>query len=194
MRGIFLWCHSWTDLTFDDRRIIHCAVQDADYGKAAEVYEKMSEEAKQHPSTLFLMFRVALRTSNNQLGKTHKIPHSHPLMNSAESSIRGICEAPLRDHRALYACVLEAHSFGSEVETLRALKHVLRHMDNLPVDSIHKPATLRSVIVFVAGYLVIITLDCRCAIRLTMAIIDHTKGGEISNIESLCRLLELGKC
>ena len=72
-------------------------------------------------------------------------------MNSAESSIRGICEAPLRDHRALYACVLEAHNFGSEVETLRALKHVLKHMDNLPVDSIHKPAALR--LVTVCGFL-----------------------------------------
>ena len=61
---------SLTDLIFGDRRIIHCAVQNADYGKATEVYEKMSEETKQHPTTLFLMFRVALRTSNNQLGKT----------------------------------------------------------------------------------------------------------------------------
>lgn len=34
--------------------------------------------------------------------------------------------------------------------------------------------------------------DCRCAIRLTIGMIDHAKGGEISNIESLCRLLELG--
>ncbi|KAF8420073.1 meiosis protein SPO22/ZIP4 like-domain-containing protein [Tirmania nivea] len=140
------------------RRIIHCAIQIADYGKATEVYADMSESSKQSPSTLFLMFKVALRTSNHQL---------------AESTIRGICETPLRDHRALYACALDAHTLGNEGETLGVLKHVLRHMDDLPTESIHKPAVLR------------------CTIRLTIGIIDRAKGAEISNAESLCQLLEL---
>ena len=52
-----------------NRRIIHCAIQVADYGKAIEVYGDMSEPGKQSPITLFLMFKVALRTSNHQLGK-----------------------------------------------------------------------------------------------------------------------------
>ncbi|KAF8469089.1 meiosis protein SPO22/ZIP4 like-domain-containing protein [Kalaharituber pfeilii] len=140
------------------RRIIHCCIQLGDYSKAIEIYNNMSETGKQNPSTLFLMFKIALRTSNCQL---------------AESSMRGICETPLRDYRALYACVLDAHAIGNENETLTALKHVLRHMDNLPSESINKPAVLR------------------CAIRLTVAILERANGGEISNVESLCRLLEL---
>ncbi|KAF8454550.1 meiosis protein SPO22/ZIP4 like-domain-containing protein [Terfezia claveryi] len=163
-----MWCEVALHRIFDKsgdlnyaklgRRIIHCAIQVADYGKAEETYGNMSESGKQSPSTLFLMFKVALRTSNHQL---------------AESTIQGICETPLRDHRALYACALDAHTLGNEDETLKALKHVLRHMDDLPTESIHKPAVLR------------------CTIRLTISIIDRAKGGEISNAESLCRLLEL---
>jgi len=56
-----------------DRRIIHCAIQVSDYGKATEVYGNMSESGKQSPSTLFLMFKVALRTSNHQLGRSSRI-------------------------------------------------------------------------------------------------------------------------
>ena len=95
-------------------------------------------------------------------------------MNVAESSIRGICESPAKDHRALYACVLDAHAVGNEKETLRALKYVLRLKEDLLLDSVNIPASFR------------------CAIRLTIAEIDKAEGGEISNIESLCRLLELG--
>lgn len=163
-----MWCEVALHRVFDKsgdlnyaklgRRIIHCAIQVADYGKAEETYANMSESGKQSPSTLFLMFKVALRTSNHQL---------------AESTIQGICETPLRDHRALYACALDAHTLGNEDETLKALKHVLRHLDDLPTESIHRPAVLR------------------CTIRLTISIIDRAKGGEISNAESLCRLLEL---
>ena len=75
------------------------------------------------------------------------------------------------------------------METLRALKHVLRHMDNLPVDSIHKPAALRLAIFFVAGNIVLInfpTTGVLFALQWQSLTIQKVEKYQISNLYVDC--------
>jgi hypothetical protein len=51
------------------RRIIMCCIQTKEYGKAAEVFNAMPESGKNSPLSRFLMFKVALRTSDDDLGE-----------------------------------------------------------------------------------------------------------------------------
>lgn len=52
-----------------NRRVIMCAIQMKEYGIAGEIFNDMSEAAKNAPLTRLLMFKVALRTSDEDLGE-----------------------------------------------------------------------------------------------------------------------------
>lgn len=51
------------------RRIITCSINTKEYGKAAEAFNEMPELARDSPASRFLMFKVALRTSDDDLGR-----------------------------------------------------------------------------------------------------------------------------
>lgn len=51
------------------RRIIQCSIVTKDYGTAAEVFNSMSSTTQEAPISRFLMFKVALRTSDDDLGR-----------------------------------------------------------------------------------------------------------------------------
>lgn len=59
------------DRTWDNkfRRIIVCSINTGEYGKAAEVFNEMPDSARGSPTTRFLMFKVALRTLDDDLGR-----------------------------------------------------------------------------------------------------------------------------
>ena len=46
-----------------------CALGMADTRKALEAHLEMSEVTKKHPSTHYLLYKVALRSQNTDLGK-----------------------------------------------------------------------------------------------------------------------------
>ncbi|KAI5791651.1 meiosis protein SPO22/ZIP4 like-domain-containing protein [Peziza echinospora] len=140
------------------RRIMHCCIQLGDCGKASDVYETMSEASKKHPSSLFLLYKVALRTFNYV---------------TAENCLRGICEAQTADFRALYACVLEAETAQDKDQTFKVLMHILKYVDDLPPDSLHIPAAFR------------------CVVRLNVEKIKREEGEELSNIDSLCKVIDM---
>lgn len=50
------------------RKIILCALESKDFGMATEAFNEMSEAARNEPFTRFLMFKIAIRTSDKDLG------------------------------------------------------------------------------------------------------------------------------
>ena len=46
-----------------------CALGMTDTGKVLEAHLEMSEVTKRHPSTQYLLYKVALRSQNSDLGK-----------------------------------------------------------------------------------------------------------------------------
>lgn len=50
------------------RRIILCCIQTKEYGVAAEVYNSMPASTKDAALSRYLMFKVAMRTSDDDLG------------------------------------------------------------------------------------------------------------------------------
>lgn len=51
------------------RKIILCGLESKDFGMAMEAFNEMSEAARNEPFTRFLMFKIAMRTSDKDLGK-----------------------------------------------------------------------------------------------------------------------------
>jgi hypothetical protein len=49
-----------------------CCINTKEYGIAAEVFNQMSEASRDAPLSRFLMFKVALRTSDEDLGRIKK--------------------------------------------------------------------------------------------------------------------------
>lgn len=93
----------------------------------------------------------------------------------AVSCLRGLSESTDPDRRLLYGCALDAQETGDRELALMALKLVLDQISLVAPDVGHIPTILR------------------CTIRLTMAEIEGSREPE-SSVESLCLLLEKGKC
>ncbi|KAL7275567.1 sporulation-specific protein 22 [Rhizina undulata] len=113
------------------RRIILCALQTKDYGTAAEIFNEMPETAQDVPFTRFLMFKVAMRTSDDDL---------------AQSCLKSLAECQDSDRRLLYACALDAQDIGNRKQALNALKMVLQKLDVIAPEIGHIPAILRCTI------------------------------------------------
>jgi len=55
--------------TDNNRRVLMCAIQVNDFGMAAETFNDMPEATQNAPLTRLLMFKVALRTEDEDLGE-----------------------------------------------------------------------------------------------------------------------------
>ncbi|KAF8252313.1 SPO22-domain-containing protein [Wilcoxina mikolae CBS 423.85] len=136
------WCQLALHMVFDrsgelnlskiSRRIILCSINTKEYGKAAEVFNAMPESGKNAPLSRFLMFKVALRTSDDDL---------------ALSCLASIAENPSTDQQLLYACALDSQEVGNRKLALRTLKLVLDSLETFPPSEASKaPILLRCII------------------------------------------------
>lgn len=98
---------------------------------AQEVFQAMSESVQCQPMTMFLAYRLALRSSNTAM---------------ASKCIEGVSKSAPKDPKFLYACCLEAQQSGDRLCTLKALKLIAEQYEFSQDSDIHFPALLRSMI------------------------------------------------
>ncbi|KAL8797191.1 MAG: hypothetical protein Q9195_000658 [Heterodermia aff. obscurata] len=110
------------------RKLVICALGMADTRKALEVHLKMSEVTKKHPSTQYLLYKVALRSQNTDL---------------ATECLEEICAQSTKDATLLYACVLEAQRAGDRIQSVASMQRVLEKYEYAAPDGVHLPALLR---------------------------------------------------
>lgn len=102
-----------------------------DFTDARDILGQIPESAKEDPLTQFLMFKIALRTEEPELGVT---------------CLEKVYKSTSKDATILYACVLDAQQGGQKMITIAALQMVLQKYEyNAPV-GIHMAALLRCTI------------------------------------------------
>lgn len=78
------WCHlalhpvlgrsGWLNVTKLERKLILCALGRQDFTSARETYVQMSEAGRKAPMTMYLMYKVAIRTEDDEMGTSMKLP------------------------------------------------------------------------------------------------------------------------
>ncbi|KXH33815.1 hypothetical protein CSIM01_12068, partial [Colletotrichum simmondsii] len=110
------------------RKLILCALGRNDDQRARQVFHSMSEAAQNEPMTRYLMYKAALRSSDQEL--------------AAQCLERVALSAP-GDPNFLYACVLEAQQAGDKVCAMHAMKQLVEKFEFSEASPIHLPALLR---------------------------------------------------
>ncbi|KAK1478311.1 hypothetical protein CTAM01_15036 [Colletotrichum tamarilloi] len=119
---------SHSTYTDDRRKLILCALGRNNAERARQVFQGMSETAQNEPMTRYLMYKAALRSSDQEL--------------AAQCLERVALSAP-EDPNFLYACVLEAQQAGDKVCAMQAMKQLVEKFEFSETSPIHLPALLR---------------------------------------------------
>ncbi|KAH0614706.1 uncharacterized protein H6S33_000342 [Morchella sextelata] len=135
------WCRIAQHSIFDtsggsniakiSRKIILCALESKDFGMAMEAFQEMPKAARNEVFTSFLMFKVAVRTSDKDL---------------AVKCLQHLSESSDPDRRLLYGCALDAQETGNRELALVALRLVLDQIGLVAPDIGHIPTILRCAI------------------------------------------------
>ena len=117
----------------------------SDLAKAREVYGQMSEPNKKHPSTKYLLYKMALRCKDKDLGVPSFYTGGQPvkLTCKAMESLDAVCVGSTEDATLLYACVLEAQRLGDNQQTIVSLQRILDNYGYGAQSGVHLPALLR---------------------------------------------------
>ncbi|KAF2666798.1 SPO22-domain-containing protein [Microthyrium microscopicum] len=113
------------------RKIMQCAIARQSWNDARQAFFSMSELAQSSPQSRFLLFKVAIRTEDEQL---------------AAECLDVIVQASTKDATILYACVLESQQASNRPLTIKALHVVLEKYKYTAPEGVHLPAMLRCLI------------------------------------------------
>ena len=110
-----------------------CALGMADIRKALDAHSAMTEVNKRHPSTQYLLYKVALRSQNAELGKyiEHLLLYYAKAQHTAAQCLEEISAHSTKDATLLYACVLEAQRAGDRMQSVASMQRVLENMSML---------------------------------------------------------------
>lgn len=125
------------------RRIIQCALSSQHYDVAREVHAQMANTGRDEPVTRYLMYKVGLRSQDNDFGMPPIAYSQTTLIDVASECLDYICRTSVKDATLLYACVMEAQSAGSKRQVISALEKVLSKYEHSAPSGIHLPALLR---------------------------------------------------
>ncbi|ROT35208.1 SPO22-domain-containing protein [Sodiomyces alkalinus F11] len=118
------------------RKSILCSLQRNDCGKAKDVFLALDESARNEPVTRYLMYKVALQTSDTEM---------------AAECLECVSRMASRDPKLLYACMQAAQRVGDRMRAYQAMRLLLERNDDS--DQIYRPALLRSSIRCIVGIL-----------------------------------------
>ncbi|KAI1807755.1 SPO22-domain-containing protein [Daldinia bambusicola] len=113
------------------RKLMCCALQRNSLDNATKVFQSMSESTRREPMTLYLAYKLALRSRDQEM---------------ASNCLRHIIEASPKDPQYLYACCIDAQEANDKVCAIEALKHLIQNSEYNSTDAVHLPALLRVVI------------------------------------------------
>ncbi|RMZ74395.1 transcription factor [Pyrenophora seminiperda CCB06] len=126
------------------RKIIQCAFSRQLYDAARDMYAQMSDSGRDEPVTRYLMYKVGLRSRDEDFGTLLTVHSQMMLIYVAAECLDLICRSSAKDATLLYACVMEAQSAGSKKQVISALEKVLDKYEHSAPAGIHLPALLRS--------------------------------------------------
>lgn len=113
------------------RKLMSCALQRNNLDNATEIFQSMSESAKREPMTLYLAYKLALRSGDREM---------------ASDCLKRISEASSSDPQYLYACCIDAQEAEDKRCAIEALQHLIQISEYTSLGAVHLPALLRVVI------------------------------------------------
>ena len=112
----------------------------------------MSESTERDPSTQYLLYKVALKCRDTDLGRPLLDRQPDSLLTylgadivRAAECLSSISKEAGKDSTLLYACVLEAQKNGDRLQVIRALSQVLESTTYQAAPGLQLPALLRCV-------------------------------------------------
>ncbi|KAI0008433.1 meiosis protein SPO22/ZIP4 like-domain-containing protein [Xylariaceae sp. FL0662B] len=113
------------------RKLLQCALEKNSLGNATDIFRAMSESAKRDPKTLYLAYRLALRSGDRDM---------------ASECLRHITETTSSDSRYLYACCIDAQKAEDKTCAIEALRHLFKQYEFIAPGPVRLPALLRVII------------------------------------------------
>ncbi|KAI5864321.1 meiosis protein SPO22/ZIP4 like-domain-containing protein [Durotheca rogersii] len=113
------------------RKLLLCALQRNSLDNAAEVLQSMSESAKREPTTLYLTYKLALRSGDRDM---------------ALECLRLINEGSPKDLQYLYACCIDAQEAEDKACAIQAMRHLVEKYEYSSPGPVYLPALLRVII------------------------------------------------
>ncbi|KAI1139503.1 SPO22-domain-containing protein [Hypoxylon sp. FL0543] len=113
------------------RKLFTCALQRNNLDDAADVFRSMTESAQQEPMTLYLAYKLALRSRDREM---------------ASDCLKRISEASSDDPQYLYACCVDAQEEEDKICAIEALRQLVQKCEYSTPDAVHLPALFRIVI------------------------------------------------
>ena len=113
------------------RKLLLCLLDQNKLDEATDTLHSMSETTQSEPLTIYLAFKLALRTGDHEL--------------SSECLERFVEQSP-DDPQYLYACCVDARSVGDQTQTIKSLDILATKYDFNSSSSIHFPAVLRTLV------------------------------------------------
>jgi len=144
----------WLNIAKIERKLLLCALRSHDLSSAREIYSHMSDASKEAPMTKYLMYKFALRSEDEDLGKhigNTRFRTYGLLTGPATHCLDAVCNESSKDATILYACVLEAQQAGNKRQAATALQRVSEKYDYGTPRGVHLPALLRQEIRRIIG-------------------------------------------
>jgi hypothetical protein len=116
------------------RKQLLCTIAQNNIDDARSVYHGMAEETRRDPRTLYLMYKIAIRSDDRE---------------EATRCIEGISDTP-EPIEYLYACCLEAQDAPHRDFAIEALSNLLNRSQNNSPGPVQLPALLRCTIRLIA--------------------------------------------
>jgi hypothetical protein len=173
------------------RKMMQCALARQDWNQARTYFFSMHGTVQAVPLSRFLLFKVAIRSDDEELGKFRDrgVIAAVADQDAATECLNVIVQNSNKELSVLYACAIEAQQTGHRKLGIQALQSVMemhKHGDK----GIHMPALLRSFTPCVKS--VRILKDSRCLLKLSKA--EMSKKPIQGYMESVSRIFENGSC
>lgn len=108
-----------------------CSLEQNKLEDSMEIFHSMDESIREEPPTLYLGFKLALRSGDRLL---------------ASKCLEGLSEQSPKDPRYLYACSVDARGAGDKIFSINCLEQMSMTHELSASSPIHFPALLRAII------------------------------------------------
>ncbi|POS85724.1 hypothetical protein EPUL_000909 [Erysiphe pulchra] len=132
------WCELAKHIIFEksgelnmakiSRKILLCALAKKEISNAREIFFSMTETARNEPLSRFLMYKIAIRSGDDDM---------------AVECLHKISSATVNNQSLLYACCLDSQKIGNKPQLLVTLQLVLDKFRYETPSNCHLPSLLR---------------------------------------------------
>lgn len=147
------------------RKLLLCTLARKDVGSAKEIFNSMSDSARNEPMSRFLMYKIAIRGGDTDLAAE--------CLQAISSDSR-----KSQDLTLLYGCILDAQQVGDKLQTLAGLQLVLEKSNYGAQTEVHLPSLLR------------LTIGIMVAVLEEVS--EHGTTNALCTIDKLCTAFEKG--